>query len=67
MSVWVIDVLLDFYLCGPKPKSEYFEQVAEAAADLFRVVVLSGVVCSSGLVVWRGRWRWASMRVRWDW
>ena len=57
MPIWVIDVRqgsvlhLDFRLCGPKAKSEYFEQVAEAAADHFRVVVSSGVVCTKGLVV----------------
>jgi len=73
MMIWVIDMRqgsvlhLDFRLCGPKAKSEYFEQVTEAAAGHFRVVVLLGLVCSSGLVVWRGRWRWASTRGRWDW
>ncbi len=57
MMIWVIDMRqgsvlhLDFRLCGPKAKSEYFEQVAEAAADHFRVVVSSGVVCTKGLVV----------------
>ena len=57
MPIWVIDVRqgsvlhLDFRLCGPKAKSEYFEQVAEAADDHFRVVVSSGVVCTKGLVV----------------
>ncbi len=58
---------LDFRLCGPKAKSEYFEQVAEAAADHFRVVVSLDVICSRGLVVWRGRRRWVSTRGRWDW
>ena len=51
MSIWVIDARqgsvlhLDFRLCGPKAKSDYFERVAEAAANHFRVVVSSGVVC----------------------
>jgi hypothetical protein len=43
MSIWMIDARqgsvlhLDFRLCGPKAKSEYFERVAEATADHFRV------------------------------
>ena len=72
MSIWVIDARqgsvlhLDFRLCGPKAKSDYFERVAEAASNHFRVVVSSGVVCR-GLVAWRERRRWASTRERWDW
>ena len=60
MSIWVIDARqgsvlhLDFHLCGPKAKSKYFERVAEAATNHFRVIIASGVVCSRGLMAWRG-------------